>query len=166
MMAHAMAHVTARDWTRQATRANISAISMEVAAAQVAKQAGANGSTGYAVRQAQGLSMPLEMLSLARKSQMEADALGAKAMAGAGLSPEALVRYLDREQRDAPGGMAATSAETPDRDTRLAALRGAIKSLPASEYAPPNPEFATFQQDVRRSAPYPPPPPLKRDNEK
>jgi predicted Zn-dependent protease len=158
MMAHAMAHVASRDWTRQATRGNLAQIGMTVAA-----QSTGSGWNGNAIRQGAGLQIPL---TFARKMHLDADALGAKAMARAGLNPDALVRYLDREQRDSPGAMAATFSDLPGRDTRLAALREVIAGLPASNYAAQGPEFAGFQQEVRRLATYPPPPPLKRANEK
>lgn len=161
MMAHAMAHVAARDWTRQATRREIAQIGMITAA-----QATGDGWTGSSVRQSAGLQVPLGMLSFARKLELDADALGAKAMAGAGLNPEALVRYLDREQRDLSGAVAPAFAQWPDRGTRLAALRALIATLPASTYAEPGREFTAFQQEVRRLAASPPAPPLKRDGEK
>jgi predicted Zn-dependent protease len=161
MMAHAMAHVAARDWTRQATRGEIAQMGM-IATAQSA----GSGWNGDAIRQAGGLQVPLTMLSSARKSHLEADALGAKAMAGAGFNPEALVRYLDRERRDRPGTVAVVFSDLPDRETRMAALRGLIAGMPASNYAAPGQEFTAFQQEVRRLTANPPPPPLKRDNGK
>jgi predicted Zn-dependent protease len=164
MLAHAMAHVTARDWTRQTTRGELSQMSM--VAAQVAEHNGANGMTVDALRRSTDLQIPMEILTMARRSHLAADAVAAKAMAGAGLNPEALVRYLDREQRDSPGAMAATFSEMPDRDTRLAALRTLIGTLPDSNHAGPGQEFAAFQQEVRRLIPDPPPPAFKRDNEK
>ncbi|MGA3098387.1 MAG: M48 family metalloprotease [Bryobacteraceae bacterium] len=163
MMAHAMAHASERDWTRQATRGELMNISM-TAASQSAGQSGVNGMTADSLRRSTGLQMPAQMLTMARRSHLAADTVAAKAMAGAGFDPEALVRYLDREQRDRPGTMAATFSEMPERDARLAALRAAIKGLRASAYAPPNPEFTAFQQEMRQSASDPPPPPLKRDS--
>lgn len=165
MMAHAMAHITARDWTRQATRGELSQISMTVAA-QAAEQNGANRMNADSLRRSSDMQMPLMMLAMARKSHLAADALGAKASAQAGLNPEALVRYLDREQHDQPGAMAASFSDLPDRDTRLAALRTVVAGLPASNYAAPGLAFAAFQAEVRRLAANPPAPALQPEKEK
>ena len=174
MMAHAMAHVAARDWTRQASRGELFNMSM-TAAEQAAAPGRARdaigqsfgpridglGSLGYAIGPSR-LAVPPAFLSIARNSHLAADAMAAQAMARAGFNPEALVRYLER---DRPGATAATFSEWPDQGTRLAALRKLIAAMPAAGYAAPAPEFAAFQQEVRRLVAHTPPS-LKRDNEK
>jgi predicted Zn-dependent protease len=164
MVAHAMAHITARDWTRQATRGELTQISM--VAAQAAEQNGANRMNADSLRRSSDMQMPLMVIAMARNSHLAADALGAKAIAQAGLNPEALVRYLDREQRDQTGTMAASFADLPDRDARLSALRTLIAGLPAANYASPGREYAAFQAEVRRLAANPPAPALKPEKEK
>jgi predicted Zn-dependent protease len=164
MVAHAMAHITARDWTRQATRGELTQISM--VAAQAAEQNGANRMNADSLRRSSDMQMPLMVIAMARNSHLAADALGAKAIAQAGLNPEALVRYLDREQRDQTGTMAASFADLPDRDARLSALRTLIAGRPAANYASPGREYAAFQAEVRRLAANPPAPALKPEKEK
>jgi predicted Zn-dependent protease len=70
MLAHAMAHVASRHWTRSATKAELSGIASESPAA----------------------------LAFQRAQEREADYWAVKAMAAAGYDPSALASYLARVQ--------------------------------------------------------------------
>jgi beta-barrel assembly-enhancing protease len=84
-----------------------------------------------------------------RALEREADVIAVQSMAKAGYDPEGLVRYLERVQPPQAGAAPANSP-LPDRDSRLAALRAVILSLPARTYTSGT-DFQPIQQEVRRA---------------
>src|SRR5581483_12487081 len=78
MMAHAIAHVAARHWTKRATREELVAIaSQPLPTPETATRAG--------------------MMALARRQESEADALAVRMLDAAGIDPRGLARYVERE---------------------------------------------------------------------
>jgi beta-barrel assembly-enhancing protease len=129
MLAHAVAHVAARHATRTSSRESITiAIPLGFSDADV----------------------PMTYRRFVRGYELEADLLAVPIMARAGFDPSALIRYIQRVQRDPPASGAPFSA-LPARDERVAALENAIAFLPAREYAVGS-DFARIQEDVRRAA--------------
>lgn len=126
MLAHAIAHIASRDWTRQATRAELVSIA-SVPLIYV------DGRIEYSRREAQYLAIPLGMLQMRRKCELAADRLAAIQMAAAGYDPSALARYIERVQ--APAEMQPrVLSSLPQRSQRLETIRAVINDLPAQVY--------------------------------
>ncbi|HEX3746780.1 MAG TPA: M48 family metalloprotease [Bryobacteraceae bacterium] len=130
MLAHAMAHVVARHYTRQATKEDLGAIH--------------TASLSFSTP---GTASPAGLLAYRRGMESEADYLAIQTMAAAGYDPAGLAAYLERVQ-PAPGRNDATSA-LPPRNRRLASIRTEIQNLPAGDYHSSG-EFDRVQADVKR----------------
>lgn len=141
MLAHAIAHISTRQETRQMTRGQI----VNYATIPLIVMGGWNG---YAIRQGTAPSVPLGFLSVQRKNELNSDQVAASTLAAAGYDPQALARYIERVQAaDAP--LRNAMAPYPDKDTRLAALRAAIEQLPPATYSP-HPGLDAIQQEVAK----------------
>ena len=128
MLAHAIAHVASRDGTRQAAKAEL----VNLASVPLIYM---GGWTGYAAQEGQSLAIPLGMLQIWRKYELDADRLAAHKMAAAGYDPAGLARYIERMQ--APDEMQPKMwSGLPPRSQRLAAIRAVTRDLPAQVYGP------------------------------
>jgi beta-barrel assembly-enhancing protease len=143
MLAHAMAHVAARHWTRQATRGQIAQIGMQ-----------AQSAAASTPDQGRGIAIPLGMLTFQRVNEREADYLAVKAMAAAGYDPAGLASYVERLQPPATG-RGSVFETLPPRDERVAAIQAEIGQLPARTYETSD-EFARVQEEVKLPVAVPP----------
>ena len=89
-----------------------------------------------------------QYLQFERGYEQEADFLAVQTMAKAGWDPEALARYIEREQ--APS-KAQSFSTLPDREARVATIRKAMVALPPREYSTAA-EFPAIQAEVHRLA--------------
>jgi predicted Zn-dependent protease len=142
LLAHAIAHVASRDFTRQATRAGIAIIST-MPAVQM------SGWTDYGIRQGQPMALPLGFLQMRREWELDADRLAASKMPAAGYDPEALSRYIDREQASYDKRPGSVFPPLPRRAERLEAIRAVLAKLPPQAY-PPHEGLDKVQEEVRR----------------
>jgi predicted Zn-dependent protease len=145
MLGHAIAHAANRHVTRQASRAN----SANLAAVPIIA---GGGWAGYKARQAAATAIPIALLQFMRGYELEADYRAVPMMADAGWDPEALARYIEREQVPdprRPGTESRVFSPLPPREERVAAIRKAIGNLPPRGYSP-SPGFAVVQTEVRR----------------
>jgi predicted Zn-dependent protease len=142
LMAHAIAHVASRDFTRLASRAELANISMAAAGHT-------SGWTDSTVRQGQSMAGPLGLLQTRREWELDADRLAASKMAAAGYDPEALARYIDREQAPYDRETGAVLSPLPRRAERLEAIHAVIGKLPPQAY-PPHEGLDKVQEEVRR----------------
>ena len=130
MLAHAMVHVAARDWTRMATKNELT-IGGPIAGRWVG---------AFAERAPSGL------LAFQRAEEREADYWAVKAMAAAGYDPSGLASYLGRVQ---PVTHSGGPLETlPPRDERVAAIQSEIRHLPAGNYRAGD-GFARVQAEIK-----------------
>jgi predicted Zn-dependent protease len=130
MLAHAMAHVVARHFTRQATKEDLGAIQ-----------------TASLPASAPGTAIPIGMLAFRRAQESEADYLAVKTMTAAGYDPAGLASYLERVQ-PAPSKN-DVMATLPPRDRRIAAIRTEIQKQPAGDYHASD-EFDRVQAEIKR----------------
>jgi len=128
MVAHAMAHISARHWTRSATRG------------ELAQKGGPV--VGVMPNYSDGMAMPMGMLALQRAFEKEADFLAVPALAAAGYDPAGLASYLNRVQP--PVQKSKLLEALPAREQRVAAIRTEIAKLPAAPYQTSG-EFARVQ---------------------
>ena len=132
VMAHEIAHVAARHGTRQATRGGI----INLATIPLIFM---GGWTGYGVRQAAGLAIPVTFLSFSRGFEREADSLGLQYMFKAGYDPNAFVDFFEKIQsmeKKKPGSVAKVFASHPMTDDRIEAAQKEIQQV-----LPQKPEY-------------------------
>jgi predicted Zn-dependent protease len=115
VMAHEIAHIAARHGTRQASRgqiinwASIPLIFM-------------GGWTGYGIRQAASILVPVTFLTFSRGFEREADLLGLQYLYKAGYDPTAFVDFFEKIQsmeKRKPGTMSKVFSSHPMTDDRI-----------------------------------------------
>ena len=139
VLAHEIAHVAARHGTRQATRgqlANLATIPLIFL----------GGWTGFGVRQAASLAIPMGFLQFSRKFEAEADFLGLQYLYASGYDPISFVDFFERLQameKRKPGSLASVFRSHPMTDDRIASAQKEIERiLPAkAEYVVSSSEF-------------------------
>jgi predicted Zn-dependent protease len=139
VLAHEIAHVAARHGTRQATRgqlANLATIPLIFM----------GGWTGFGVRQAASLAIPMGFLQFSRKFEAEADFLGLQYLYASGYDPISFVDFFERLQAmetKKPGSIASVFSSHPMTDDRIEAAQKEIERiLPAkAEYVVSSSEF-------------------------
>src|SRR5713226_3711717 len=131
-IAHEIAHVAARHSTRQQTRtqiANLATVPLIFL----------GGWTGYAVRQAANVGIPMTFLTFSRAFEGEADMLGLEYMYKAGYDPNASIDIFERieslEKRK-PGAVAKVFSTHPMTADRIKAVQKKI-----NEILPNKPEY-------------------------
>jgi predicted Zn-dependent protease len=157
VMAHEIAHVAARHGTRQATRgqvANLATIPLIFL----------GGWTGYGVRQAAGLALPMTFLKFSRGFEKEADFLGVQYLYAAGYDPTSMVEFFERlkaQEKKKPSSIAKVFSTHPLTKDRIKVVQKSIDEvLPAKpEYAVNTSEFEQVKDRLasltsrRREAP-------------
>lgn len=139
VLAHEIAHVAARHGTRQATRgqlANLATIPLIFL----------GGWTGFGVRQAASLAIPMGFLQFSRKFEADADFLGLQYLYASGYDPISFVDFFERLQameKKKPGSLASVFRSHPMTDDRIASAQKEIERiLPAkAEYVVSSSEF-------------------------
>ena len=125
VMAHEIAHVAARHGTRQATRGEIAQLS-------TIPLIFLGGWTGYGIRQAANVFIPVGFLKFSRGFESEADMLGLEYMYKTGYDPTAFVDFFEKietlEKRK-PGTMAKVFSTHPMTDDRIRAAQKNIQEL-------------------------------------
>jgi len=116
VMAHEIAHVTARHGAEQASKGqliNIATIPLIFL----------GGPAGFGIRQASGLLIPMTFLSFNRKAEAEADKLGLQYMYKTGYDPTAAVSFFEKlqaKEKAKPGTMNKLFSSHPPTDERIA----------------------------------------------
>jgi len=125
VMAHEIAHVAARHGTRQATRG-------EIAQLATIPLIFMGGWTGYGIRQAASLVLPMSYLTFSREFEGEADMLGLQYMYKTGYDPEAFVDFFEKIEsleKKKPGTMAKVFSTHPPTDARIVKAQQNIQQL-------------------------------------
>lgn len=156
VMAHEIAHVTARHGTRQASRgtiANLATIPLIFL----------GGWVGYGIRQATGLAIPTAFLKFSRGFEEEADVLGLQYLYKAGYDPTASVDFFEKIQsleKKKPGTMAKVFSSHPMTDSRIKKTQKYIQEVlkERPEYVVTTSEFVSVTTELekrlgRRKAP-------------
>jgi len=143
VMAHEIAHIAARHGTRQATRGQV----INLATIPLIFM---GGWTGYGIRQATSILVPIGFLKFSRSFEQEADLLGLQYMYKARYDPTAFVDFFEKIQsmeKKKPGTMAKVFSSHPMTDDRIKDSQKNIQEILAAkpEYVVTTSEF----NDVR-----------------
>ncbi len=125
VMAHEIAHVAARHGTRQATRG-------EIAQLATIPLIFMGGWTGYGIRQAASLVLPMSYLTFSREFEGEADMLGLQYMYKTGYDPGAFVDFFEKIEsleKKKPGTMAKVFSTHPPTDARIVKAQQNIQQM-------------------------------------
>ena len=125
VMSHEIAHVAARHGTRQATRG-------EIAQLATIPLIFMGGWTGYGIRQAASVAIPVGFLSFSRGFESEADMLGLQYMYKSGYDPEAFVDFFEKIQsmeKKKPGTMSKVFSTHPMTEDRIQTAQKNIQQL-------------------------------------
>ena len=141
VMAHEIAHVAARHGTRQDTRgqiANLASIPLIFM----------GGWTGYGIRQAAQLAIPLGFLTFSRGFEKEADNLGLQYMYKTGYDPVAFVDFfekiqaMEKKKKGTIGQLFSTHPMTDDR------IQNAQENI--QTHLDPRPEYVVTTSEFNR----------------
>jgi beta-barrel assembly-enhancing protease len=125
VMAHEIAHVAARHGTRQATRG-------EIAQLATIPLIFMGGWTGYGIRQAASLVLPMSYLTFSREFESEADMLGLQYMYKTGYDPGAFVDFFEKIEsleKKKPGTMSKVFSTHPPTDARIVKAQQNIQQM-------------------------------------
>src|SRR5713226_7381915 len=125
VMAHEIAHVAARHGTRQATRG-------EIAQLATIPLIFMGGWTGYGIRQAASVAIPVGFLTFSRGFESEADLLGLEYMYKSGYDPGAFVDFFEKIQsaeKKKPGTMSKVFSTHPLTGDRIETAQKNIQQL-------------------------------------
>jgi len=125
VMAHEIAHVAARHGTKQATKGQI----INIASIPLIFM---GGWTGYAIRQAANVGIPLGFLRFTQSMEGEADFLGLQYLYKAGYDPTAFVDFFEKIQsleKRKPGTLAKIFSSHPPTDARIKKAQVEIQKI-------------------------------------
>ena len=130
VMAHEIAHVTARHATRQMTRANWANFA-------TLPLIFIGGGIGYAAQSAASIAVPLTFMSFSRGFEREADFYGLQYMYKTGYDPQSFISFFEKLQaleKTRPGALAKAFSSHPQTPDRIASTQREIATvLPARE---------------------------------
>ncbi len=150
VMAHEIAHVTARHVTKNMTKAEIAQWAMLPLLIF-----GPAGWTGYGIYQASNFLIPMTFLKFSRDAEREADFLGLQYMFAAGYDPNAYVSFFEKiraQEKRQPGSVPKIFASHPPTPERIQKTQSEIAQiLPArNEYVVSTSEFDVVKQRLRQ----------------
>ncbi len=149
VLAHEIAHVTARHGMEQQTKGEL----LNYASIPLIFLGGVGG---YAIQQAVGIAVPLGFLKFSRGSEKEADRLGAQYMWAAGYDPNALVTFFEklngREKRK-PGTLEKIFSSHPMTGDRITEAQKLIARFPdKNEYSLNSSEYQQIKARLGASS--------------
>ncbi len=152
VMAHEIAHVTARHGTRQATKGQL----VQFASIPLLF---IGGWTGYGIYQASSFLIPMTFLKFSRSMEGEADFLGVQYLYKAGYDPTSFIDFFEKmlaDEKRKPGTMSKLFRSHPPHGSRIKKTQRTIDQLLPSkpEYVVNTSEFlevkARLEQMVMR----------------
>ncbi len=130
VMAHEIAHVTARHATERMTKGQL----LQFAALPALFVGGYW--TQVAIRQGLGFGLSLAVLGITRKSEAEADQLGTQYLWNTGFDPAGYISFFEKlqaKEKEKPGKFASFFRTHPTLENRIGHVQEEISYLPAKE---------------------------------
>ncbi len=130
VMAHEIAHVTARHATERMTKGQL----LQIAAIPALFVGGYW--TQVAIRQGLGLGLSLAVLGITRKSEAEADQLGTQYLWNTGIDPHGYISFFEKlqaKEKDKPGKFASFFRTHPPIENRIEHVQQEISYLPRKD---------------------------------
>lgn len=152
VMAHEIAHVTARHGIEQASKGQL----LQYGSIPLIFLGGLGG---YVIRQVAGIALPLTFLKFSRGAEKEADRLGAQYMWASGYDPNALITFFEKlqaQERRKPGTLEKIFSTHPMTGDRITEVRDLIVRFPdRSDYQLSSSEFRDVKSRLLSSRPKP-----------
>jgi len=150
VMAHEIAHVTARHGTRQATKGQIANLASIPAAIFLP-----GGWLGYGIYQGMNLAIPMTFLKFSRNHEKEADFLGLQYLYKTGYDPTAMVAFFERmkaEQKRKQSAVSKAFSSHPPTEKRIKLIQETMGEIlpPRPQYALSSSEFDEIKQRLAR----------------
>lgn len=153
VLAHEIAHVTARHGIEQASKGEL----LSYASLPLIFL---GGWSGYILQQIADIAIPLTFLKFSRNAESEADRLGAQYMWATGYDPTALISFFEKLQsrqgngRRQGGGIARVFSTHPMTGDRITNVRKLIDQFPdRGEYQLSSSDFAGIRSRLAAPAP-------------
>jgi predicted Zn-dependent protease len=138
VMAHEIAHVTARHGVEQASKATLTNYAMIPLIFMT-------GGIGYIAYQAAQIGVPLTFLKFSRNVETEADKLGAQYLWAAGYDPNNFLSFfekLEKKEKHKPGTLSKLFGTHPPTPDRIVKVRDLLARFPdRDEYTVSTSEF-------------------------
>jgi len=152
VMAHEIAHVTARHGIEQASKGQL----LQFGSIPLIFLGGLGG---YVIQQVAGIALPLTFLKFSRGAEKEADRLGAQYMWASGYDPNALITFFEKlqaQEKRKPGTLEKVFSTHPMTGDRITEVRGLIERFPdRGEYQLSTSEFREVKSRLLASRPKP-----------
>lgn len=152
VMAHEIAHVTARHGIEQASKGQL----LQFGSIPLIFLGGLGG---YVIQQVAGIALPLTFLKFSRGAEKEADRLGAQYMWASGYDPNALITFFEKlqaQEKRKPGTLEKVFSTHPMTGDRITEVRQLIERFPdRGEYQLSTSEFKEVKSRLMASRPKP-----------
>jgi len=149
VLAHEIAHVALRHATNQASKANLIQLPAVLAGAALG-----DGSLLAQLGQlGLGLGVNSILLRYSRDAETQADALGARLMAGAGYDPIEMARFFQKLEEEGGSRAPQFLSSHPNPGNRVRAVEAEVRTFPQREYQAGTGRFPQMKQMVAQLPP-------------
>ncbi len=153
VLAHEISHVTLRHGTSQASKAQMIQLPAVLAGILI----GDSGALAQISQVGLGLGLNALVMKYSRNAEKQADALGARIMAGAGYDPIEMASFFQKlDEQGGPRPPALLSSH-PSPGNRVKLVQAEMAALPSGQYNAESGQFPRAKQIVAR-LPEPPKP--------
>lgn len=149
VLAHEISHVALRHATNQASKANLIQLPAVLAGAAI-------GDGSLLARLGQlglGLGVNSILLKYSRDAETQADALGARIMAGAGYDPLEMARFFQKLEEEGGSRAPEFLSSHPNPGNRVRAVEAEVQTLPRRPYQAGTGRFPQMKQMIAQLPP-------------